>query len=206
MGWLRRPAKVDFPLHESTYVVLDTETTGFHKTNDRIVSIGLVRVHQGRIVLKTAVEWYVRLSAELGNSPEIHGITRENFEGALSEEQSLKRFNLLTKDAIMVAHYAQFDRDMLQELAKRAGGNVENDQWLDTMDLQVGLEPELYRNAELLKLDTLLSHFQIEAVSRHTALGDAYSTALLLQRQLALFKQRGITQFSAVPKPRLGLF
>lgn len=206
MGWLSRKDKRDFHLHETDYVVLDTETTGFHKTQDRILSIGLVRMRRGSILLKTAVEWYVKHDSELGNSPEIHGITRENLEQALSEEQSLKRFNLLTRDAVLVAHYAKFDREMLQELAKRAGGTLENDLWLDTMDLQVGLEPERSGNAELLKLDTLLSHYQVEAVARHTALGDAYSTALLLQRQLAVYQQRGIVSLNAVPKPRAGLF
>ena len=108
-------------------------------------------------------------------------------------------------DAVWVAHYASFDRDMLEALRRRAGGPARAVRWLDTMDLETALHPGKARNAEALKLDRLLAGCGIEAVQRHSALGDAFSTALLLQRQLAALRARGVHLSDALHRPRRGL-
>lgn len=203
--WPWKKAAPNFNLHTQDYVVLDTETTGFHQKNDRIISIGLVRMRGAVILMKEAVEWYVKSDFDLGKSPEIHGITQENLVHAVGEAESVTQFQNFVSDAVLVAHYARFDRNMLAEMAKRAGLPPAQNRWLDTMDVQVAVEPTMSEQAELLKLDSLLQRYDIEALARHTALGDAYSTALLFQRQLALLSHQGIQSFHALPKPRKGL-
>ncbi len=201
MKWLRREG---FDLHAVTYWVLDTETTGFDVRKDRILSVGGVRVEGGTVLARTAREWFVRGEEGLGESPTIHGITREQLEAGVSEAAVWSALEA-EADAVWVAHYAAFDRDMLEALRRRAGGPERAVRWLDTMDLETALHPSKARNAEALKLDTLLAGYGIEAVQRHSALGDAYSTALLLQRQLAALRARGVRLSDALHRPRRGL-
>lgn len=204
MGWLRRSFP-PFDLHRQDYVVLDTETTGFHLDKDRVLSVGVVRMRGDVIQLGGAQQWYVRTDGQLGSSPTIHGITHHELADAADEATVWDAFMDFAGDAVLVAHYARFDRGMLGAMAKRAGRAVPEWQWLDTMDVAVALEPSWDQRADALKLDQQLQHYEIQALERHTALGDAYSTALLFQRQLAELAQRGIKSSSALSRPRRGL-
>lgn len=203
--WRKKSASGPYNLQEQDYVVLDTETTGFHTSNDRILSIGVVRVQASNIVLNSAREWFIRFEEELGHSPTIHGITKDKLEAGLTEPEAVDAFLDYIGNSVLVAHYATFDRAMLEALARRTGRNLQKNLWLDTMDIEVALEPAKHGSAEALKLDALLQQYDIEAVARHTALGDAFSTARLLQNQLARLRNSGIQSSDAIRPPRVGL-
>ena len=199
-----RTAKA-YDLHRANYTVLDTETTGFEPGKDRILSIGLVKMQNGKILLKSALELFIQYEGNLGHSPTIHGITMNALEGGMPAEEALRHtLDFIGTDTV-VAHYASFDRRMLEELARMYTVPWPELRWLDTMDVEVGLNPSAHRQAHLLKLDQLLADYQIPALDRHTALGDAYATARVLQKQLALCKTQGIQYSSSLQPPRTGL-
>ncbi|MEY2962810.1 MAG: hypothetical protein RL754_71 [Bacteroidota bacterium] len=206
MWWRKRRFVPELNLAETSIVAIDTETTGFDTTNDRIVSIGVVRIQHGRILLNSAEERYIRLDGTLGSSPTIHGITRDNLDQALTESEAMLWLLDYIGSDTLLAHYAKFDRNMLEALARRTSINIPQSIWLDTMDVEVALHPQKHGVADLLKLDTLLQEYDIEAVRRHTALGDAFSTALLFQKQLARCQRVGIHKASQVKAPRTGLW
>lgn len=192
-------------LHEADYTVLDTETTGFAVGKDHILSIGLVRMSKGRILLKDSLEILINSTKNLGSSPAIHGLTREQLEGGVDEAEAIDLFEKAVKDTTLVAHFASFDRDMLAALFTRNNRTLPANSWLDTMDIQVALEPEREGRADLLKLDMLLHHYKIDALRRHTAMGDAYSTARVLQHQLAELNKLNIVSSAQLAKKRIGL-
>ncbi len=199
-------SRANFELAHQTYLVLDTETTGFDPHHDRILSIGLLRMQEGRILLHGSTEILIDHPGELGNSPTIHGLTLDQLENGVSERAALKAFlATITPQDILVAHYATFDRDMIFQALERHHLPLPKNTWLDTMDVQTALEPQREGNAELLKLDTLLLHYDIEATRRHSALGDAYATARVLQQQLSQCAQAGIQHSGQLRKPRTGL-
>lgn len=193
MSWLRALKKpANFRFDQQDFTVLDTETTGFNTQKDRILSVGLLRIRGGKIVLKDSVELLVRQERALKESAAIHGITKEQIKSGLNEKLAMERVWEFVGSDILVAHFASFDREMLEEAFKRQGLPRLENHWLDTMDIEVALYPECDGHAKKLTLDALLQKKSIVAVKRHTALGDAYSTALLLQQQLRECKVRGI--------------
>lgn len=194
-----------FNLHEVDYTVLDTETTGFTVGKDRILSIGLVRMRAGRILLKDSMEILINSSGNLGSSPAIHGLTQDQLKTGVESETAQELFEQFVQNSVLVAHYAKFDRNMLTEFFASRDQPFTKYTWLDTMDLEVVLHPNKRGISKLLKLDHLLHQYGIEATSRHTALGDAFSTALLLQRQLSELKQAGVYFSTSLPKQRTGL-
>lgn len=200
-----RKAANPIQLHEADYTVLDTETTGFAVGKDHILSIGLVRMNQGRILLKDSIEIIINGAENLGSSPAIHGITQEQLENGVDEKTAIDLFEKAVKGTTLVAHYARFDREMLAALFAKNDRLLPSNTWLDTMDIQVALEPQREGRAELLKLDELLHHYKIDALRRHTALGDAYSTARVLQHQLAELKNANVLWSNQLAKKRIGL-
>lgn len=192
-------------IDHGNFTVLDTETTGFDYHNDRILSIGLVRMRQGKILLKESVEIFINQGIALDKSACIHGITQKQLASGLQEKDALKQFLQFIGDDILVAHYAFFDRNMLEEALRRQGLKIPTNSWLDTMDIESTLHPVKYGSADALRLDTLFQEYYIEAVGRHTALGDAYSTSRLLQKQFAKLGKSGINTLNAIRPSRSGL-
>ena len=193
MNWLvGRNKNANFRFDHGDFTVLDCETTGFDFKKDRILSIGLMKMRDGHIRLKSSIEIFIKQENGLQESAFIHGITREQLANGLQEKEALEKYLNFIGNDILVAHYALFDRNMLEEALRRQGFEKPANPWLDTMDLEVANYPDHEDNAAKLKLDALLEKKNISAIRRHTALGDAYSTALLLQKQLKECKENGV--------------
>jgi DNA polymerase-3 subunit epsilon len=193
MSWFAGLKKnANFRFDHGDFTVLDCETTGFDFKKDRILSIGLVKMRGGNIQIKSSIEIFIKQQKGLEESAFIHGITKEQLANGLYEKEALEKYLKFIEDDIIVAHYALFDRNMLEEGLHRQGLEKPTNPWLDTMDLEIANYPDHAGNAEKLKLDTLLAKKRITAVRRHTSLGDAYSTALLLQKQLKDCAENGI--------------
>lgn len=191
MRWGKKDKSI--PLHQQEYVVLDTETTGFNMLTDRVISIGAVRMKNGQILLDQSFDFHVQIEGDLAKSAHVHGLTHQQLAHADTEAVVYKRLLDYVGSSPVVAHYASFDQGMLDALAKRNGLSTIDSPWLDTMDAASVLHPSWSENAEKLSLDFQLQHHDITAVARHTALGDAYSTALLFQKQLHQLQRSGIT-------------
>lgn len=192
-------------IDHGNFTVLDTETTGFDHHKDRILSIGLVRMRQGKILLKESVEIFINQGIALDKSAFIHGITQEQLASGLQEKDALKQFLQFIGDDILVAHYATFDQRMIHAALERQGLAEPSNLWLDTMDIEQAIHPETQGKAESLKLDTLLRKKGINAVKRHSALGDAYSTALLLQKQLSECAANNLFECAQIHRRRTNL-
>ncbi len=196
-GWLKSPARHnenDTPLENLSYVVLDTETTGLDPERDRILSIGAVRVHYGRILVKEALELYLEQEHFDRNSVPIHGILREGVHPRISEAEALGQLMAYTGDALIVGHHISFDRAILQKGLARQGLQPLQNKCLDTGLLYQNtlLKTPLLRRKEFYSLDDLARRFDLPRTDRHTALGDAYLTAMALMHILELLKGKGI--------------
>lgn len=196
-GWLaarsgRKPQ--DAPVEALTFVVLDTETTGLDPDRDRILSIGAVRVHAGRILVKEALERYLEQDHFDRNSVPIHGILREDAHARMPEAEALTELTAYIGDALIVGHHINFDRAILQRGLARHGLPALHNPCLDTGLLYQGtlLKTPLLKRKEFYSLDDLARRFDLPCTDRHTALGDAYLTAMALLHILDLLKAKGI--------------
>ncbi|MCB2227668.1 MAG: 3'-5' exonuclease [Desulfarculaceae bacterium] len=175
---------------EQRYVVVDLETTGLDPTKDRVVSVGAFRVVGGKIRLGDVF-------SELANpgrgipveSIKVHGITPDNIRDARPAWEVFRDFLFYLGGDIVVAHYARFDMYFLNRVMRAQYGMRIQNLVVDTvlMCRAIHLEPDPYgqkKGAKRCSLDFLAARYGLEVPERHTALGDALATAMILQRLL----------------------
>ncbi|UOY06174.1 3'-5' exonuclease [Muricauda sp. SCSIO 64092] len=164
---------------EANFVVLDTETTGFDLKNDRILSIGALRIKNGTIKAKEAFEVFLNQTTFDAKTVEIHGILKKGKVARIPELEGLQILLRLLENAVLVAHHVRFDVGMLNQALKRQGLPKLINPELDTSVLFNKSLSRLKRKQEgHYSLDELSEYFNIPKTDRHTALGDAYITAI----------------------------
>ena len=123
--WKSYKASFKQPLHPDwrglKMVVLDTETTGFDLRNDRILSIGALVLRDGEIVVKEALELYVLQDRYDREAAKVHGILKETQNTCLEEDEALRLTLNYLQGAVLVAHHAAFDVNMLNNALYRNG-------------------------------------------------------------------------------------
>ncbi len=182
------------PMDDLPAVIVDTETTGLDVTQDRIVSIGAVRMH-GRIAyphvtLDRLVNPGVPIPAR---SVAVHGITDAMVADAPSLPEVHPDLTAFLQGCVLVGHNIGFDRALLQSECARAGLPWADPPMLDTGHLMAALYPDMTD----LSLDAIAERLGAEARGRHTALGDCLVTAEIFSKLIALLADRGLTTFDA---------
>ncbi|WP_062054714.1 3'-5' exonuclease [Aquimarina longa] len=175
-------------LDTARFIAFDTETTGFDYTEDRILSIGGITIINKSIDVSDQLEVYLEQDVFKEQTVPIHGIRRDNNFGKISERMALELFINYIGDAILVAHYAEFDRKMIDKALKRNGLGVLKNAFLDTSILYKKTKHLVYYNDYQniqYSLDDLCMDLKISKSDRHTAAGDAFITAMAFLKILA---------------------
>lgn len=186
------------PIDSVRFVVLDTETTGLNPRHDFVLSIGAFGVANGSIKLNDSFDQTLKPERILKNSSiTIHEITQAAQKNSLPAQTVFQHFTEYIGNSILVGHHIAFDYSILNHNAKRLFDFRFVNKTIDTLALAQRLEhpnksPDLIKNSEY-SLDALCERYHIEPVGRHTATGDAYSTALLFVKLLKLAQKRNIT-------------
>jgi len=192
-----RPQPADLAdqrLDEMAFTVFDTETTGLDPDGgDRIVSIGAVRVVNGRVLRQETFERLVQPGRTVpAASTVFHGITAEMVEGQPTIDEVLPAFARFCEDTVLVGHNVSFDLQFLK-MAETSSG-IELDQpALDTLLLHAALHPD----HEDHTLEAIANRLGVSVVGRHTALGDALVTAEIFVGLCTLLRRRGIVTLGA---------
>ena len=164
---------------ETSFVVLDTETTGFDFKKDRILSIGALKIQNGVIKAKEAFEVFLKQTTFDAKTVEIHGILKKGKVEQISELEGLEILLNLLKNSVLVAHHVGFDVGMINMALMRNGLPKLMNPELDTSRLfHRSLRKSKRSSNGHYSLDELSEHFNIPQTDRHTALGDAYITAI----------------------------
>jgi DNA polymerase III subunit epsilon len=180
---------VDSP--ETRYVVFDTETTGLNSKKDILLSIGGVAIYGNSLRVSDSFYELIQVKREKGKDIPIHGILpSESLQGKEEKEVLLDFLNFIG-NSILIAHHIDFDLGFInQSLSKFSSLKILN-RSLDTAKLAERIEekmnPYLYReDRKQFQLDSLAKKYEIPSFSRHHALTDAITTAILflkLQRK-----------------------
>jgi DNA polymerase-3 subunit epsilon len=182
-------ALADRKLAELSYTVFDTETTGLEPSaGDEIISVGAVRVVNGRVLKQEVFEQLVNPRRPISReSTAVHGIDARQLASEPTIEQVLPRFHRFCEDTVLVAHNAAFDMRFL-ELKEAATGVRFGQPVLDTLLLSAVVHPSLDNH----HLDLIAERVGVRVIGRHTALGDALLTADVFLRLVPLLAERGI--------------
>jgi DNA polymerase III subunit epsilon len=194
------------PLSEAEFVVFDTETTGLDRRTDKVLSIGAIKVRGLQVLVSDTFECLVQQEgAAATKSAEVHGLLSKQLEEGITEREAVEGFVDFIGNAILVGQHVAFDIAMINQMLKRQGikGKLRN-RSVDTAHLAIRLErrhadSHTLKNAEY-SLDALCERFNLPTDDRHTASGDAFTTALLLLKLLSLAKKRGVTTVGELVK------
>ena len=192
------------PIEQVRFVVLDSETTGLDRHTDRIITIGAVAVCAHEIVLEDSFDALIEV-AENTSAVTVHGITRDEARGGLTEEEALSRFLDYVKDGVIVGHHIGHDIGVLDAGYERGWGFRTLNRSLDTMDLTLHLERDgAFAGRPPIRsftLDGLCDMFGVIPHDRHTASGDAFLTAQVFLRLLKLAVRQGRTTLAQIGEP-----
>jgi DNA polymerase-3 subunit epsilon len=176
-------------LAELAYTAFDTETTGLEPSaGDEIISIGAVRILNGRLLKNEVFEQLVDPRRALSReSAAIHGIGADVLKGQPVIERVLPSFHRFCEDSVLVAHNAAFDMRFLQ--LKEASSGVRFDHpVLDTLLLSAAVHPSHADH----RLESIAARLGVRLIGRHTALGDALLAGEIFLKLLPLLAERGI--------------
>lgn len=177
-------------LLDKTFVVFDTETTGFHPYGgDELLSIGAVVVENGQVCYhKTFFEWINPKRSIPFEIQELLHITDAEVADAPNAMEVIRNFIQFIGPACLVAHNLEFDLHFLnRHLTLNCKEKIRNPA-IDTLPLAYHMFPTLPSH----NLDTLLTSFHIQMRRRHHALDDAVMTAELFVEFIQCLDERGI--------------
>jgi len=170
------------PLRETTFVVVDLETTGGTPDTADITEIGAIKVRGGEVL----GEFSTLVNPGTPIPPFITvltGITDAMVASAPTIGQVLPSFLEFAHNAVLVAHNAPFDVGFLKAAAARTGRAWPAFQVVDTVTLarRVLTRDEVPN----CKLATLAQYFRTPHQPSHRALADARTTTDVLHALIA---------------------
>ena len=192
------PIQRDQTLDRATFVVFDMETTGLEPDRgDRVVSLAGVKVQGGAVKRSKHFDALVNPGRPIpAASASLHGITDARVAGMPALEAVMPAFLRFAQGAVLVGHEVWFDLSFLEPEARRLGlpSIASSHPVLDTRLLSRLIHGELLEH----DLDAVAGRLGVAIEGRHSALGDAYTTADVLVRFLGLLRGRGISTLGAL--------
>lgn len=179
--------KLPEKISDIRFTVFDTETTGFDYEEDRILSIGAVRIEDESIEVSDNFEVFVAQKKFNPETVQIHGIIqKEKFE-KISELEAIKKFLSYIQNSVLVAHHAGFDIKMINKALQRNSLPKLKNKVLDTSILykKTRIATNLIDRDRVYSLDEIAEAYNIDLTDRHTASGDAFITAIVFLKLLS---------------------
>lgn len=179
-------------IEETRFVVLDTETTGLDYENDRILCIGALVLQNSIISVQNSFEVYLQQDHYDKSTAQIHGILKDFIIKRPSELEALQQFLDFVGDSIIIAHHTIFDVTMINKALERNNLPQLTNPRLDTAYLykKTLIKSHLFERKDHYTLDDLADKFDISKKDRHTALGDAYITAIAFLKIIKKLKDK----------------
>ncbi len=170
---------------DTTYCVLDLETTGFSAIHERITEIGVMKVKGGKVVDQFSC--FVNPKKHIPQRvTEVTNITDDMVKDAKTIDQVFPELLAFIQDSVLVAHNAPFDIGFLKQNAKTLGYKFDFT-YLDTLSLAKDLFPDYKK----YKLGKIAENLGIKVEVAHRALDDVDTTVKVFYVMLEKLKERG---------------
>lgn len=171
-------------IEELRFVVIDAETTGFDVKKDRILSLAAVPLRAREISIADVQSWLVFQQASgVNDAARIHCILPSDTRMGVPEPLAMEELLPLLHGCVVVGHHINFDAALIDHALRRRFGVGLQNPLIDTADLAMRTIDAFartgYANQRPPTLDEVCSHLEIMTMERHTAAGDAFTTAEL---------------------------
>jgi CBS domain-containing protein len=165
------------PLLSLDAVVIDTETTGLDPRKARVIELAGVRLSGGKLIGGGSFRQLLRPGGESipTEAARIHGIDDATVAESPLFVDVWPRFTAFLGGSVLIGHTVGFDLAVLKRECDLAGLPWSRPRTLDIRLLAEIAAPELAGYT----LEKLAGWLGIELADRHTALGDAVTTALV---------------------------
>lgn len=184
-------------INNLNFCIIDLETTGGNHQSDKIIEIGLVKIHQ----LEITEEKSYLINPEKDIPEFIQRLTKISPKDVADKpkiSEVIEDIIAFIGDDILVAHNTSFDIPFLNGVLKNLGKPTLKNKVICTNVMTKHLIPEM--------LSSNLSHmcklFDIGHKKAHRALDDAKATAKLLLIYLNIFIDKNINKVNQLYYPR----
>ena len=170
---------------DTTYCVLDLETTGFSAVTEKITEVGIMKYKAGEVIDEFSC--FVNPEKHIPQRvTEVTNITDEMVKDAETIDKVFPKILEFIKDSVLVAHNASFDMGFLKQNAKVLGYEFDYT-YLDTLSLAKDLFPDYKK----YKLGKIAENLGIKVEVAHRALDDVDTTVKVFRVMLDMLKKRG---------------
>ena len=180
-------------LGDATFVVFDVETTGLSVLYDSLIEIAGVKIKNGTMLgeFHSLINPGKPISAF---TEKLTGISNSMVKNEPTASKVLADFHDFSKDAILVAHNADFDLGHLYENYRTLGIPYQVQPAIDTLTLAKVLFP----NRQRYSLDHLCRFLKVPLNEHHRALQDAKATTEVFLHMLKRLKKEGTHRFQDI--------
>ena len=183
-----RTPVVSFPKGQdidTTYCVLDLETTGFSFRTEKITEIGIMKIKNGEVLDEFSC--FVNPEKPIPQRVvEVTNITDDMVKDAETIDKVFPKMMEFIGDSVLVAHNADFDIGFLKYNAKELGYTLDNT-YLDTLRLA----KELFPDYKKYKLGIIAENLGIKVEVAHRALDDVDTTVKVFNVMIGMLKEKG---------------
>ena len=177
---------------DTTYCVLDLETTGFSPVTDKITEIGIMKVKNGEVIDEFCC--FVNPERPIPQRViEVTNITDDMVKDAETIEKVFPKMLEFLGDSVIVAHNAGFDVGYLKHNAKTLGYKFDYS-YIDTLSLA----KDLFPNFKKYKLGKIAEELGIKVEVAHRALDDVDTTVKVFNVMIQKLKDRGVTTIDEI--------
>ena len=170
---------------DTTYCVLDLETTGFSPITEKITEIGIMKVKDGQVIDEFSC--FVNPEKPIPERVvEVTNITDDMVRDAETIDKVFPKVLEFLGDSVIVAHNASFDVGFLKHNAKELGYDFDYT-FVDTLSLA----RKIYPNLKKYKLGKIAEFLNIKVEVAHRALDDVDTTVKVLNEMMKVLKKRG---------------
>ncbi len=173
---------------DTTYCVLDLETTGFSAKTEKITEIGIMKVKNGEVIDEFSC--FVNPEKHIPQRvSEVTNITDDMVKDAKTIKDvfpDVLEFLGDSNNTVIVAHNANFDVGFLKQNAINLGYKFDYT-YLDTLSLA----KDLFPNYKKYKLGKIAENLGIKVEVAHRALDDVDTTVKVFRVMMDMLKEKG---------------
>ena len=170
---------------DTTYCVLDLETTGLSFRTEKITEVGIMKIKDGKVIDEFSC--FVNPEKPIPQKVvEVTNITDDMVKDAETIDKVFPKILEFVGNSVLVAHNADFDIGFLKYNAKQLGYEL-NNTYMDTLKLAKSLFPDFKK----YKLGIIAEKLGIVVEVAHRALDDVDTTVKVLNVMLSMLKEKG---------------
>ena len=181
-------------IDETTYCVLDIETTGISRFTEKITEFGIMKVKNGEVI--DTFESFVNPEKSIPpRVVEVTNITDDMVKDAETIDKVMPKVIEFVGDSVVVAHNANFDVGFIKYNAELLGLNF-NNTYIDTL----ALAKELFPDFKKYKLGIIAEKLGIKVDVAHRALADVETLVAVFNVMIEQLREKEIFELKDLDK------